>query len=280
MSITVSMDGNYDMSYVSLTEKTKPDCQEQGMKYFEDDPWFSSAVFEQEWREYQNRKQRVAVVIPTREEEEAIADLIKYCKPYADELLVVDGHSTDHTREIVEKLGCRAILDNGKGKGDAVRLALNSVKSEIIVFIDADYSHRPADIPRLVCPILRDEADHVVGARLKGGSDELHGTFSKFIRMLGSDIITLGVNLRFGTNLTESQNGFRAIRRDVALKLGLKENITTIEQEMTIKTLRHRYRLVEVPCHEYARRYGDSKIKVWKVAAKYVYTWLKFLVIG
>jgi len=110
-----------------------------------------------------------------------------------------------------------------------------------------------------------------------GGSDEAHGDLYKFIRMWGSDIITLGINYRFNVRLTDSQNGFRAIRRDVARALNLKENITTIEQEMVIKTLKKGYRMAEVPAHEYARKYGTSSIKLRKVMFRYVYSWLKYL---
>jgi len=98
--------------------------------------------------------------------------------------------------------------------------------------------------------------------------------------MVGSDIVTLGINYRFGVDLTDSQNGFRAIKRDVALALDLKENITTIEQEMIIKTLKKGYRMAEVPTHEYARKYGTSCIKVSRVWWRYVYSWFKYLFFG
>lgn len=254
--------------------------EDKGMPHKEEDYWFFPSELDAAWKIYQNRKEKVSVVIPTLNEERGVSDIIKYCRRYADELLVVDGHSADRTREIAEELGCRVVLDNGKGKGDAIRLAIAEVTGDIIVFIDADYSHRPADIPRLVVPILQDDADLVVGSRHRGGSDELHGDFNKFMRMIGSDIITLGINYRFGVRLSESQNGFRAIRTEVARKIGLKENITTIEQEMTIKTLRHNYCIAEVPTHEYARRFGESKIKLSKVSFRYIYCWLKYLIIG
>jgi len=110
-----------------------------------------------------------------------------------------------------------------------------------------------------------------------GGSDEAHGDIYKFLRTVASDIITLGINYRFNVRLTDSQNGFRAIRTKVARQLNLKEDITTIEQEMIIKTLRAGYRMAEVPSHEYARKYGQSVIKLRKVAFRYFYSWLKYL---
>lgn len=247
------------------------------MPHHTEDPWYSPAEDEAAWELYRRRTQKVSVIVPTRNEERGLGLLLQYCKPYADELIVVDGHSTDRTREIATEQGAKVILDHGLGKGDAVRTAIAFASGDILVFIDADYSHRPSDIPRLVAPILRGEADHVVGSRPRGGSDELHGDFNKFMRMIGSDIITLGINYRFHVRLSESQNGFRAIRAEVARVLDLRENITTIEQEMTIKTLARGFRIVEVPTHEYARRYGESKILLRKVAFRYVYSWLKYL---
>ena len=220
----------------------------------------------------------VTVVIPTKNEENTIREVIEGCRKYADEILVIDGHSTDKTRQIAEECGVKVVLDNNKGKGAAVRLAINMVRGDIIVFFDADGSHSPDDIPKLVAPIKSGEYDHVSGSRMKGGSDELHGDLAKFIRMVGSDIITLGINYRFKASLTDSQNGLRAIRTSVARKLNLKEDITTIEEEMIMKTLKTGYKITEVPTHEYKRKSGESKIRVWRVAPRYVYVWLKNLI--
>ncbi|MHC4664575.1 MAG: glycosyltransferase family 2 protein [Planctomycetota bacterium] len=225
-------------------------------------------------------KERISIVIPCRNEEKSIRDIITKCQRYADDIIVVDGHSTDGTREIAESMNVKVYLDNRKGKGDALRVGVSKALKEIIVFIDSDCSHDPDEIPKLVQPIIEGQADHVTGSRMRGGSDELHGDLGKFIRMVGSDIITLGINYRFGVGLTDSQNGFRAIKTEVARSLNLKENITTIEQEMIIKTLRKGYRMAEVPSHEYKRRYGDSTIKVSKVCFRYVYSWLKYLLWG
>jgi dolichol-phosphate hexosyltransferase len=223
-------------------------------------------------------KMKISVVIPTKNEENTIGEIIDKCRPYADELLMVDGHSRDKTREIAEKKGVRIVLDGGKGKGDGLRTAIKNVHGDIIVFIDADFSHDPDDIPKLVQPILEGRADHVTGSRMIGGSDELHGDFEKFLKMVGSDIITLGINYRFNVRLTDSQNGFRALLTKVAQELPLKENITTIEQEMIIKTLRRGYKMTEVPTHEYKRRSGKSVIKLRRVWFRYVYSWLRYLI--
>lgn len=223
------------------------------------------------------RFNNLTVAILAKNEEVTIAKIIRGVRRYSDDVFLVDGHSKDKTRDIAKSLGVKVILDRGKGKGDGIRTAIRVAKKEILVFIDADCSHNPCDIPRLVKPILDGKADHVSGSRATGGSDELYGTINNFFRKLGNDIITLGINYRFNVRLTESQNGFRAIKTAVARSLNLKENITTIEQEMIIKTLRKGYRIAEIPTHEYRRLYGKSAICLRKVWWRYIYSWLKYL---
>lgn len=221
---------------------------------------------------------RVTVVVPTKNEEGMIGEIVDSVRPYADEVLVIDGHSSDKTRDIAVQHGARVELDGGKGKGEALRRSMEVASSEIVVFIDADGSHDPKDIPSLVGPIKADKADMVIGSRGKGGSDELHGTLEQFIRYSGSQIIMLAINYRFGSRLTDSQNGFRAIRRDVGRKLGLKSNLTTIEQEMLMRALKLGYRVDEVPTHEYERRWGTSKVSVWKLWAAYLWSFFRNIV--
>jgi glycosyltransferase involved in cell wall biosynthesis len=220
---------------------------------------------------------RVTVVIPAKDEEGLIGEIVDSVRPYGDEILVVDGHSRDRTRDIAVEHGARVIQDHGRGKGEAMRLSIDAATTGILVFIDADGSHDPRDIPAMVAPIKAGAADMVVGSRGKGGSDELHGTFEQFIRYIGSQLIMLAINYRWGVRLTDSQNGFRAIRRDVAGKLGLTSNLTTIEQEMLMKALKQGYRVSEIASHEYERRWGTSKVVVWKLWFAYVWSFLRNL---
>ena len=222
----------------------------------------------------------ITIVIAAKNEEKSVGEIIQGCMPYAGQIILADGHSADKTREIGESLGARIILDHGKGKGDAIRTAIAHITGDITVFIDADGSHDPNDIPKLIEPILQGKADHVSGSRLTGGSDELHGTFNECFRLMGSSLITAFINWRFGVHLSESQNGFRAIRTEILKKLDLKENITTIEQEMIIKTLKKGYRMAEVPAHEYTRKSGHSHIRLSRVGFRYVYSMLKYLFLG
>jgi dolichol-phosphate mannosyltransferase len=220
---------------------------------------------------------RITVVVPARDEEGLIGQIIDEVTSHADEVLVVDGHSRDRTREIAAAHGARVVLDGGRGKGEALRLALREATGEIVVFIDADGSHDSRDIPRLVAPIQAGQSELVIASRGKGGSDELHGTIGQFIRYVGSQLIMLGINYRWNVRLSDSQNGFRAIRRDVGLQLGLTANLTTIEQEMLMKALKQGRRVSEIGSHEYERRWGTSKVVVWKLWFPYVWSFLRNL---
>ena len=213
----------------------------------------------------------VTVVIPTRNEEGLIGEIVDAVSPYGD-VLVVDGHSTDKTREVATAHGARVVLDGGRGKGQAIRQAFTETTSDIVVFIDADGSHEPKDIPALIAPIAAGQADLVIASRGKGGSDELHGTIGQFIRYIGSQLIMLSINYRWNVRLSDSQNGFRAIRREVGLALNLRSNLTTIEQEMLMRALKHGYRVAEIASHEYERRWGTSKVVVWKLWWAYVWS--------
>jgi dolichol-phosphate mannosyltransferase len=219
------------------------------------------------------------VIVPTRNEASNLLPVLALAYAHADELLVIDGHSTDGTREIATACGARVIIDDQQGKGAAIRRGIAEAQGDILVFIDADGSHDPADIPALVAPILAGEADHVSGSRMLGGSDELHATIHQFVRLFGSQVITLSINYTLGVRLTDCQNGFRAIRREVAQQLHLQEDITTIEQEMIIKSVRLGYRLREVATHEYARANGQSNFRVQDVWHKYLQSFFYYLLI-
>ena len=224
------------------------------------------------------RDASVSVIIPAKNEEQTVGQVIESVREYADEVLVVDGRSEDATPTIAIELGARLIEDHGHGKGDAVRLAIREAAGDILVFFDADLSHEPTDIPKLVAPIKAGEADLVVGSRPRGGSDEMTGDLDRFIRWFGQQIIQLGINYRFGVRLTDAQNGFRSISKRVAADLDLREDLTTIEQEMVMKILKKGYRVAEIPSHEFERGAGRSKISIRRTWHRYVYQWLRDLI--
>jgi dolichol-phosphate mannosyltransferase len=215
----------------------------------------------------------VTAVVPARNEESTVGDVVRECLHYAGRVIVVEGGSTDRTARVAAKAGALVVRDRGLGKGAALRLAVAHLETPICVFVDADGSHDPIDIPLLVAPIKAGLADHVTGSRLLGGSDELHGGGDEFLRLAGSAFITSMINWRFGTRLSDSQNGFRAIRTDVFRALDLRSRHTTIEMEMIMATLLAGFRLSEIPTHERPRAAGYSKISLASPAIWTAYGW-------
>ena len=94
--------------------------------------------------------------------------------------------------------------------------------------------------------------------------------------MIGRDIIALGINYAYGERMPDCQNGFWAIRTSAERDLGLQNNITTVEQEMTFRSLAKGYKLGEVPMHKYARRFSASKVKLNWVSFHHFYFWIQY----
>jgi len=214
---------------------------------------------------------KISLVIPTKNEGLTIGDVIKSARSFVDEIIVIDGYSSDNTLDIARSLlgEDNVFLQKTKrgGKGAALRDAIGIVSGDVIVFMDADGSHEAEDIPRLVEPILKDEADMVIASRTKGGSDEAFMTIEGMIRHTGGYIATMIINYRWGASLTEVENGFRAVRTSSIKKLNLVSDDFEIEQEMIIKALKKNMRVTEIGSHEYARKAGESKLptgKAWR----------------
>jgi dolichol-phosphate mannosyltransferase len=218
------------------------------------------------------------VVIAAKNEAPTIQEVVTCCRRFAGQVLVVDGQSNDGTTDLARASGAEVLTEISAGKGNAIRTAIPHIRGSITVLIDADGSHIVTDIPRLIEPIRNGEADHVSASRLLGGSSELHGGFDEFLRLAGSSFITACINWRFNVRLSDSQNGFRAIRTCVLRDLGLIAGHTTVEQEMVMRTLRRGYRIVERPSHERARQHGESHVNVWRAAPRYAWSLFTHLV--
>ena len=220
----------------------------------------------------------ISVIIPAKDESATISYLIDKVNAFADEVIVVTSSTDLETINEIRKTESLHVIEDRPGKGLALIAGARIANGEVLVFLDADLSHDPRDIPRLCQPILDGSVDLVTASRMLGGSSELFYNLSQFVRLSGSHLITLLLNHKFKVQLTDSQNGFRAIKRNVFESLNLTEIHTTIEQEMTAQALRNGFTLIEVPSHEYARRFGVSKINVLKDGWRYVFVLLSIIV--
>jgi len=214
---------------------------------------------------------RVVAVILARNEEPTIHDAVIGAAPFVHEVVVVDGRSSDGTVAQAQRAGARVLSDPGQGKGSGIRMAIQAIEADVLVFMDADGSHDPADIPRLALPVTRGEADLCIGSRFSGGSEELSVSFGQLIRTIGNISMNIAINRRWRVELSDTLNGFRAVRRSAAMRVGLRENRHTIEQEVVMKMLRAGFTAQNVPTHERRRLYGESHIDIWKEWPRFVW---------
>ena len=212
----------------------------------------------------------VTAIIPTLNEEKTIGKVIEKSLMHVNKVLVVDGNSVDQTRTISKDCGAEVLVLRERGLGFAIKYAIESEDCDIIVIIDGDGSHESEDIPLLIDPILADRADLVIACRFTGGSDELFG-LGHLIRRFGTVAIQSTVNRCLGVNLTDIQNGFRAIKLPVAKSLGLQADNFCICQEMAIRCIQKGYRVVNVPSKELPRKYGKSKLCLWREVPAFVW---------
>lgn len=208
----------------------------------------------------------ITAVIPARNEGGGIFGVVQGVAPFVQEVIVVDGHSTDDTAELARRAGAIVHLDNKRGKGDAYKVGIEKASGSIIVFLDADGSHEPADIPRLVQPILDGKADLVIASRHRGGSDEWEGDVDTWLRAIGSGLLSVVINWRWKSRLTDVLNGFRAGRTESFRSIRMKTDDFDVEQHMIVQFLKKGYRLAEVGSHEYCRGWGTSKLPTFRKA--------------
>lgn len=203
-----------------------------------------------------------SIVIPVYNEERTILRVLTRLAalPFAKELIVVDDCSQDGTREILGRLegmpGLRLILkETNAGKGAALRTGFEHVTGDIVVVQDADLEYDPADIPHVIAPLMKDEADVVFGSRFIG--DEVHDNSA--VHRFGNWLLTAASNLFTGVRLTDMETCYKAFRRCVLKDLTISQNRFGVEPEMTAKLVRLGYRIVEVPISYRARGYKEGK---------------------
>jgi len=208
----------------------------------------------------------VSVVLPTMNEEGAIARAIEDIKRALErmglsyEIIVVDK-SDDRTPEIASSLGARVIRQSGRGYGDAYITGFRHARGRYIVMGDPDGSYDFSELPKLLEPLLRGEADLVICNRLGGEMER--GSMPWLHRYVGNPLLTGTLNLLFGANVSDAHCGFRAIRRDALERLPLKCRGMEFASEMVIEAAKAGLRIAEVPIR-YRRRIGESKLSSFK----------------
>jgi glycosyltransferase involved in cell wall biosynthesis len=202
----------------------------------------------------------VSAIIPTKNEHEAIPQVIeatmRALDGYSYEIIVVDN-SSDDTPDLASAAGAQVVRQTHRGGvGAGLWQGFFHARGEIIVTMDGDGSYDPADIPRVIKPILTGEADFVNGDRLSG--ERMPGSVAA-LNLVGNRILTWVGNICFGAHVWDSQSGMKAIRREFLNRMSLFESGFPTISELIGEAVRTRARIVEVPI-TYSRRKGKTKL--------------------
>jgi glycosyltransferase involved in cell wall biosynthesis len=206
----------------------------------------------------------ISVLIPAFNEETSISKVLQGIHqilkkggfPY--EIIVIDDGSTDHTAKIAKENGAMIISNSTNlGKGSALRAGFSKAIGKIIIMMDADGSHRPEDIPKLIFPIINRDSDVVMGTRFYGDSGR---NSTKKLHLFGNRVFNILILLLTGKTVSDSQSGFRAFKQEVLRRIPLSSSRFEIESELTIKTLKNGFNTTEVPINCIKRAIGNSKL--------------------
>jgi glycosyltransferase involved in cell wall biosynthesis len=203
---------------------------------------------------------RIAVLIPALNEEATLpAVLADLPTELIEEVVVVDNGSSDHTAQVARVSGATVLSEPRRGYGSACLAGIGYLRAkgpDIVVFLDADYSDHPDELPNIVRPIVAGECDLVIGSRTKGKAEP--GALLLQARF-GNALATLLIRLLYGFSYSDL-GPFRAIRFSSLLGLGMIDRTYGWPVEMQIKAVRQKLRITEVPVRYRKRAGGESKV--------------------
>lgn len=205
-------------------------------------------------------KEIVKVIIPAFNEAQSISLVIQDIPNLVDEIIVVDNASTDRTQEMARSAGATVLYQAEKGYGNACLkgleyLANDDSETDIVVFLDGDYSDYPEKLTELVRPIIEQDYDFVLGAREKQLREKGAMTFPQ---IFGNWLATSLMKLFFGSRFTDL-GPFRAIRYSKLLALQMEDKTYGWTVEMQLKALKRKLKYLEIPV-PYRNRIGVSKV--------------------
>jgi len=207
------------------------------------------------------------LVLPTLNEIEAVKIVVPQIRrEWVDEILVVDGGSTDGTVEFLRGIGLTVHSQSKRGYGHAMAWGLHHATGDIIVEFTPDGNSIPEDIPRIISKI-NEGNDLVIGSRYLSGAKSED---DDWLTALGNWMFTTIVNILFGARYTDALVGFRAFRRQEALKLGLDTPGLSWPCQSSIRFARARLRTVEIPASEPKRIGGVRKMRPFKTGFEIV----------
>jgi glycosyltransferase involved in cell wall biosynthesis len=216
------------------------------------------------------RFQKLSILIPVFNEAGTVEEIVRRVRA-ADacglqkQIILVDDASTDGTADALKKIqkdGDVSVLSHpvNRGKGAALRTALEHATGDICLIQDADLEYDPGDYPKLLKPILDGRADVVYGSRFAGGTHRV----LLFWHYMANRFLTLLSNMLCNLNLTDMETCYKVFRRECVKDMKLTANRFGIEPELTAKLARRRYRFYETDINYSGRDYSEGKKINWK----------------
>ncbi len=210
----------------------------------------------------------LSVLIPVYNERATIEMIVEQVRavPVRTEVICVNDCSTDGTEQVLEELRARGLVDRlihhdvNRGKGAAIRTALEVSTGNVVIVQDADLEYDPADWPTMLEPILDGRADAVFGSRFLGGPHRV----LYYWHSVGNKLLTTFSNMLTNLNLTDMETCYKAVRGEVARSLTLKSDRFGFEPEITAKLARRGARVFEVPISYSGRTYAEGKKIGWR----------------
>lgn len=225
---------------------------------------------------------RLSIVIPVYNEENTIEEIIRRVRsidlPVSFEIIAVDDGSTDGTPDLLDRLAGDGLIvlrhERNRGKGAAIRTALEKVSGDMVLIQDADLEYDPKDYPQLLEPMLDGRADVVYGSRFLGGPHRV----LLFWHYVGNTFFTLLTNILYNVNLTDMGVCYKLFRTELLQSLRLRQNGFGFEPEVTAKVCRRKARIYEVPISYSGRTYAEGKKISWLDSFIYLWCLLRYRV--
>lgn len=220
---------------------------------------------------------KLSVIMPVYNEKNTIKDIVtKVLAVNIDkELIIVDDCSKDGTRDILKTIDDPRVKvvyhDMNKGKGGAIKTAIQYATGDYTIIQDADLEYDPEEYHNLLRPILDNRADIVYGSRFAGRTESM-----SMLHLAGNKALTIITNLLYGTKLTDMETCYKLVKTPLLKGLSLKANRFDFEPEITAKIFKKGARFIEVPISYVGRAHSEGKKISWKDGFAAIWTLIKY----